>query len=84
MVAMDTVVEVIAAAKSVALTDGWTGDERGDGQGDGRFNGDHGDDGGGFDGGDDGDDQSTQTMRSAGSHLQARSHAAAAAPWSPK
>ena len=42
---METVVEVIAAAKSVALTDGWTGDERGDVQGDGRFNGDHGDDG---------------------------------------
>ena len=84
MVAMDTVVEVIAAAKSVALTDGWTGDERGDVQGDGCFNGVPGDDGGGFDGGDGGDGQSTQTMRSAGSHLQARSHAAAPAPRSPK
>ena len=56
VVAMETVVEVIAAAKSVALTDGWTGDEGGDVQGDGCFNGVPGDDGGGFDGGDGGDD----------------------------
>ena len=56
VVAMETAVEVIAAANSVALNDGRTRDQRGDLQCDGRFNGDHGDDGGGFDGGDGGDD----------------------------